>query len=101
MTSVCILYCQELEQEIASTHGERRTVDDSSEVHPRYVVSGRIIRRMGESHSPGHTVDVNDAVSTNPVSRRLVNLEWPGTKLTAADLYLQLLEASGKDTGGE
>ncbi len=101
MTSVCILHCQELEQEIASTHGERRAVNNSFEVDPRCVVSGRIMRRMCESHSSGHKVDVNDSVSTNPVSRRSVTLEWPGDILPVDDLYLILLDAGGKGNGFE
>ncbi len=99
MTSVCILYFQELEQEIASTHGERRTVDDSSEVHPRYV--GQWAYRMSESHGSAHKVDVNDSVSTNPASRRLVTLDWPVALLPVEDLYLILLDAGGKGNGFE
>jgi hypothetical protein len=94
--------CQELEQEIASTQGERRAVDDSSEVlqvPPRHV--GQWAYRMSESHGSAHKVDVNDSVSTNPVCRRLVTLEWPVALLPVDDLYLILLDAGGKGNGFE
>jgi hypothetical protein len=56
---------------------------------------------MSESHGSGHKVDVNDSVSTNPISRRLVTLDWPVALLPVDDLYLILLDAGGKGNGFE